>query len=91
MNDWILDIQKRADAAAGKRSDDFGHDTTALRQWCEIELTLICENDIPKLVKALKVAIKALKEKSHHEPGSRGYESFVATGALDEIEMIGGE
>lgn len=59
----ILDeIEKRADKTARARSDDFGHDTHELLLWESQQAERMACTDIPKLTRALRVAIEKLEE-----------------------------
>ena len=55
---WVEKIAKRADHAAGIRSDDFGHSVHEMMVWQSGELDSITAEEIPKLIELAKRALE---------------------------------
>ena len=64
---WIEKIAKRADYAAGVRSDDFGHSVHELHLWQSGELDDITATDIPKLIELAKRALEVAAFYGDHD------------------------
>lgn len=75
----IKGIRERVERAADISSDDFGHDTSALRDWCEAELIAMCSFEIPRILDALEKAVGALKLARKQE------NHFTANAIIDTV------
>lgn len=63
----LQEIKERADKDGSMRSDDFGHDTHELLLAESAALTRWLDNDVPRLVRALELALYYIEGDATYE------------------------